>query len=43
MMIRVVTQYPPDAEGLRFLERAKAALEAAGIGFGHRQFAAPEI
>jgi hypothetical protein len=35
MVIHVVMKYRPDAEGVRFLERAGAIIEAAGFGFVH--------
>jgi len=36
VVIRVVTQFGPDADGQDFLERAKAALERAGVRFEYR-------
>jgi Family of unknown function (DUF6572) len=40
VMIRVVTQHYPDAQGLQFLDRVKAAIEQAGCEFSHRQYSA---
>lgn len=35
IVIDVVMKHKPDAEGIRFLERAGAIIEAAGFGFMH--------
>jgi hypothetical protein len=36
--IQVILQHPPTVEGVRFFERAKAIVEAAGFDFAYRVF-----